>query len=733
MSAKLDTAISRRSFLKWTGAATAATAVGARTPVLHALVPSEENTASGRVEQHFSVCDMCLNKCGLVARVEDGVVTKLDPNPKFLKSRGMLCARGNAGIAQLYDPDRLKYPLLRKGKRGEGKWQRLSWDQALDYAAEQLKAIAEKYTRCGVLFSPGSDMQSTFVHWFAEVFGSYNVTTHESACLLSRNRAYLDTFGEVPFSDVLHTKYIIMAGANRFEALITPDSIDLMTAKKEGCKLVVLDPRYTKTAGLADEWYQIRPGTDLAFFLALMHVIISEKLYDADYAAEKLFGLEQLGEHVKQYSPEWAEGECQIPAQDIRRIARELAAAAPTAIVYPGRRTSDYVNSTQIRRSMAILNALLGNWDRPGGLLAARQVGLSKPELPEAPWYEDNPDDRLDMGRAHMMFEEEGSFKHMRDAIIEAKPYPIKGWFVYKHNPLQSEANRQRTLEMMDKLDFVLTVDIAMSDTAWMSDLVLPAPSYLERQDPASGLQGSSACACVVTRDPVVPALFESKPVFWILKELANRLDLGEYFDFTMEDYRKQQLKKLPDGERALKEDGVYYNPSKLYGVYEGRVYKTKSKRIELYNERYAEMGVDPMPVYRSPRKVPADRFRLVVGRNAYFTHCTTQNNGLLHEFMPENTLWINPKSASALGIRDGDLVEVSSAAGKGELKAELKNGIREDTVYMASGFGVLSKGLTNIYGKGACIAEVLEDYSDELSGNMAMHETFVRVTRKAA
>jgi thiosulfate reductase/polysulfide reductase chain A len=198
---------------------------------------------------------------------------------------------------------------------------------------------------------------------------------------------------------------------------------------------VVLDPRYTKTAGLADEWYQIRPGTDMAFFLALMHVIISEKLYDADYAAKKLFGLEQLAEHVKQYSPEWAEGECQIPAQDIRRIARELAAAAPTAIVYPGRRTSDYVNSTQIRRSMAILNALLGNWDRPGGLLAARQVGLSKPELPEAPWYEDNPEDRLDMGRAHMMFEEEGSFKHMRDAIIEAKPYPIKGWFVYKHNP----------------------------------------------------------------------------------------------------------------------------------------------------------------------------------------------------------------------------------------------------------------------------------------------------------
>ncbi|MGD8504915.1 MAG: molybdopterin dinucleotide binding domain-containing protein, partial [Syntrophobacterales bacterium] len=329
--------------------------------------------------------------------------------------------------------------------------------------------------------------------------------------------------------------------------------------------------------------------------------------------------------------------------------------------------------------------------------------------------------------------EEEGSFKHMRDAIIEGEPYPIKGWFVYKHNPLQSEANRQRTLEMMEKLDFVLTVDIAMSDTAWMSDLVLPAPSYLERQDPASGLQGSSACACVVTRNPVVPALFESKPVFEILKELANRLELGEYFDFTIEEYRKQQLKNLADAERALREDGVYYNPSKLYGVYEGRIYKTKSKKIELYNERYAEMGVDPMPTYRPPRKVPSGRFRMVVGRNAYFTHCTTQNNSLLHELMPENSLWIHPKAASGLGIKEGDLVEVSSAAGKGELKASLKDGIREDTVYMASGFGVLSKGLTNIHGKGACMAEILEDFSDELSGNMAMHETFVKVARKVA
>lgn len=725
--------ISRRSFLKWSGAATAAAAVGGRAPVIHALASSENKKTPGVVTSHYSVCDMCLNRCGVVARVEDGVVTKLDPNPKFRKSRGMLCARGNAGIQQLYDPDRLKYPLLRTGKRGEGQWRRLSWDEALDLAAEKLKTIAEKYTRCGVLFTPGSDMQSVFVNHFAEVFGSYNVTSHESSCLLSLNRAYVDTFGEIPFPDVLHTKYIVMAGANRYEALITPDSMDLVTAKKNGCHLVVLDPRFTKTAGLANEWHPIRPGTDMAFFLALSHVILQEELYDKAYAAEKLNGIAQLKDHVSPYSPEWAEKECEIPAADIRRIARGLAAAAPAAMVYPGRRTSDYVNSSQIRRSMAIVNALLGNWDRPGGLLPARQVRLKAPTLPETPFYDDNPENRIDHGKAHMMFDEEGSFKHIRDAILEGKPYPIKGWFAYKYNPLQTLANRRKTIAMMDKLDFMITVDITMSDTAWMSDLVLPAPSYLERQDPASALQGASACACVVTRDPVVPALYESKPVFWILKEIAGRLALGEYFDFTIEEYRKQQLRDLPDAERALKEDGVFYSHDKLYGVYEGKLFRTKSTKIELYNERYAQEGVDPIPVYRAPATPPENHFRLVLGRDAYFTHATTQNNSLLHELMPENALWIHPKSAASLKISEGETVHVSSKAGSADIQVTLKNGIREDTVYMASGFGVLSRGLSNIFGKGACVAELIEDHADDLSGNMAMHETFVHISRKGA
>lgn len=721
--------LSRRGFLQ-ASAAAAATAAGVNTfsgppSAAQAMGPPPQ---AGPITDHYTVCDMCFNRCGMIARVQNGRVIKLDPNPKFLKSRGMICARGNAAIAHIYDPDRLKTPLLRKGARGEGKWQRLTWDQALDHCAEQFTRIAEKYTRCGIMFSPGSDMQSQFLIRFAEVFGSYNITSHETLCLISNHRAYLDTFGETPYPDVLYTKYIIISGANPYEAIITPDTIDLMEARKNGCKIVVLDPRYTKTAALADEWHSIRPGTDMAFFLALSHVIIHERLYDEDFAARMLHGLEEYARHVLEYTPEWAAAETGIPAEDIRRIAREIAAAAPTAMIYTGRRTSDYEDSTQVRRSMAIVNALLANWDRPGGILAAREVGVRAPYF-DIPWYDDNPDDRIDANMAPGLIQHEGAFKLMRDAIIKEEPYPIRGWFTFKTNFMQTAANRNKTLEMLNHLDFVVNADITMSDTAWYSDLLFPSPSFLERNDPVSALQGSSACACAVWRDAVVPAMYESRDMLWICTELSKRLGFPESFNFTIDEYRQWQLAGIPDAVKAIKEDGVYYNPSKVYGIYFDSPLKTQAQKIEIYNQRYAYEGLDPMPVYK-PRRREAGKFRLVVGRTAFFTHTNT-NNAQLIEFKEENALWMHPGPARRMGLQDGERVVVHSDAGQVELPLKLFEGIEEQTVYMATGFGALSPGLRFVHNKGASIAEVLEDHADFITGNMAMHETLVTVGRK--
>jgi thiosulfate reductase/polysulfide reductase chain A len=398
-------------------------------------------------------------------------------------------------------------------------------------------------------------------------------------------------------------------------------------------------------------------------------------------------------------------------------------------MIYPGRRTSDYTDSSQIRRAFAIVNALLGNWDKPGGLTAARVVGLKEPGI-EAPFYDDNPEDRVDAGVAPMMFEEEGAFKVFRDAVLAGKPYPVKGFFTYKTNPMATAANRAKTRAMYEALDFAVAADIVMSDTAFMSDLVLPSQHAFERQDPCSAQQGSSACACVVMRDPVVDQPFaESKPVFWMLQELAKRMDLGEYFDLTIDQYRQEQTAGLPGALAALKNDGVYYNPSKLYGVYEGRIFKTKSHKIELYNQAYQDLGLDPLPVYH-PVKDPAEnQFRLVVGRTATITQSSSQNNRLLTEFHDENDLWIHPEPAGRLRLRDGMTAWVRSPVGRQAIRVRVTRRVRPDVVYMHTGYGPLSPNLGQVSGRGASIAELLDDPMDALTGNMAMHETMVTVS----
>ncbi|MDR2670010.1 MAG: molybdopterin-dependent oxidoreductase [Desulfovibrio sp.] len=728
--------LSRRAFLK----SAAATGIAAVAAEVHArgkdapIPDASEVTDPKAYENVFTACDMCFNRCAVIARVngegQDRKILKLDPNPKCSKSRGMLCARGNAGVALINSPDRLTRPLLRTGPRGGNLWRPISWEEALDRTAQAMREIGARYSRCGMLFTAGADTQSRFVHRFAEAYGSFNITSHESLCLLSVNRAFMDTFGEVPQVDLLHCDHIVMLGANRFESLVMPDSADLMQAVRRGAKLVVLDPRCTKTAEAAAEWHAIRPGTDLAFLLALCRVILEEDLYDRAWIESNTHGLEALRAHVASCTPAWAEQETGIKAAHIVRAARELAAAAPRAVVYPGRRSSDYEDSTQIRRGFAVVNALLANFDRPGGLMSTPAVKLR--DIPfEAPWFDDNPADRVDAGRVPLLFNDEGSFVLTRDAVLSGQPYPVKGWFIYKTNPMGTAPDREKTAAMMRSLDFIVSVDIMMSDTAFMSDIVLPAPCYLERDDPLFVLQGGPAGPCILTRNRVVPPPGECRPVFDVVKALAGKLDIGNAFDFTLHELRERQLESFPGLKTTLEEDGVFEPSPALYGLKKGRPYKTPSGRIELYSTLYQQKGLDPLPVYTPPAAVPADSFVLVAGRTACITQTQSQNNRLLAEFAGTNTLWIHPAAAARLGIGNGDEVTVRSSVGTEHLRAELTKGIRPDTVYMHSGFGALASGPGLAAGTGASIAALFESAYDALCGNAALHTTRVTVQRR--
>jgi thiosulfate reductase/polysulfide reductase chain A len=682
-----------------------------------------------------TTCELCPNKCSVIAVVQDGLIRKLNPNRENPKSRGMLCARGNAGMLQVYDPARLKKPLIRAGARGEGKWREASWDQAFDYAAEKLSAIKQKHGPESVLWSSTEAFAEVFFKNLGQAFGSPNIVRHPTLCLASVNLAYSITFGTVPSFDLLNANYVIMAGANRFEAFITPDTVDLIdSTMHRKARLVCLDPRFTVTAAKADTWFPIKPGTDMAFILAMIHVIVREGRYDKAFVKDYCAGFDELAAHIQPYTPEWAEKETEIAAGEIVRVAREFSDAAPRAVFYAGRRSSWYQNDFQMRRAQAILNAIVGNWDREGGMVPNAKIALG--EYNFLPW-DDPKAERADQLDLHfpLAAKGDGAYLKMRENVLAGVPYPIKGWMIAKQDPLNALPDQSKTLRMIEQMDFIGAIDIQMSDTAWYADVLFPESTYLEREDPIEVMSG--IWPVVVYRQQVVKPLHDTKPTLEIVQGLAKRLGLDMYFDYTIEKWNEAMAKELPVEMpmEFLRNHGVYTPPGgPKYGATltpEHR-FVTQSGKIELYSARLKENGQDPLPVYAAPASPPPGRLRLVLGRKAFFTHANSTSNPWLFDFAPENRLWLAPSSAASIGVSDGDWVDVSSSAGNVQLRARVTQEIRPDCIFMLHGYGKRSPWLKRAYNRGGSDAAILESAWDQASGNAAMHETFVKVAKAA-
>ncbi len=730
-------ALSRRGFLGATGVGLAALAttgcerVGRFLQYSSSRAPSSKVAARRDLTDIYSICDNCVNKCGVRAHVAGGRLVKLDPNPHFPKSRSMLCAKGNAGIKVLEDPDRLKHPLIRVGERGAGQWRVATWDEALDFVATRLKVVREKYGPQGVLFSSSEGFQERFFRTFNQAFGSPNVCRHPTLCLASSNLGFFITYGTVPEYDIENSRYIIMSGANRLESFITPDSIDLMTVTRtKKAKLVYLDPRFTVTASKADEWLPIRPGTDLAFYLALIHVLIEEKLYDQAFVAAYTHGFDELTAHVAPCTPEWAATETDIPAERIRAIAREFAYYAPRAVIYRGRRSSWYSNDTEMRQAMAIANALVGNWDQPGGIVPKDAIALGSVELPEPPYPEVSSCDGVSEEHPLSRFDD-GNYLDMRRHILADEPYPVRGWMIYKQNPMHALPDRALTETMFRKMDLVVVIDIMPTDSAWLADVILPESTYLERTDPVEGF--NAPYPFIALRRQVVPPQFDTRPCLDIMRGLAERLDLNDHFNYDMDAFIAAQLAPLGLRTDDFLATGHWSdNKTRAFGATRNPDFrfKTPTGKIELANERLRRRGFDPLPRYVAPTQPSPGQFRLIVGKQAYFTHAMHQNNEWLHEICPENFVWINSAEARRRGIADGDWVTVRSPIGSVRIKAYVTDRIRADCVHIPHGFGQRSPGLRLAEGRGASDQDLIVPREDRLSGNAALHETFVSIER---
>ncbi len=530
-------------------------------------------------------CLQCVAICGIIAYVDEaGRIVKIEGNPLSPNNRGMICAKGQAGINQVYDPDRLLYPLKRVGKRGEGKWQRISWEDAFDMIVngyerdgkkiEGLKSIRESGNPELFMFHYGRSRCKWIMKHFTEAFGTKTVGNHTSICETGKWVGQELTFSKhYDINDVANSKYILNFGSNVLEAHTSHSYFAqrLVEAISKGVKVITFDVRLSNTAARSSEWIPIKPATDSAVMLAIANVIMEGGLYDSDFIDSwTTTTVRQLKEYLKQYTPEWAEEVSGVPFNKIRDIAIEFATNRPsTVITYRG--AVAHFNGAMTERCAKMLDAIVGNIEVPGGTSMKVSGKWGKPDMgkPKAkkklkiidgtgvayPTHHVN----------HMVFNEIKKGDHGRPKV----------YMTYVYNPVYVNGNCKENIEILkdeDMIPFFISVDVAMSESTELADLVLPDATYLERYDPEAP-QSYALKPFVQIRQSVTKPLGQARAFQDVMMELGRRIGGGmeKYFPFKdSEEYMKEAC-NLTDGlkdDPGVKKEGGPFAYMKKYGIY---------------------------------------------------------------------------------------------------------------------------------------------------------------------
>lgn len=725
----------RREFIKVSGL------IGTGASVAPALTlggcASRPLPGAGNVSVSPTVCDMCFWKCAGRVHRENGELWKITGNPEDLHSAGRLCTRGTGGPGAYLDPDRLREPLMRVTVDGRQTFRPVSWDEALGFIASKMQGIADRFGPERLLLLHHGAGGSHFLHLLRAYGSNSHAEPAFAQCRGPRDVGFRLTFGESAGSpertDMANARCIVLLGSHIGENLHNAQVQTLAEALRRDVTLITVDPRFSVPAGKSRFWLPIKPGTDLALLLSWMHVLIDEGLYDRDYVERYATGFEQLAAHVRAYTPEWVYLETGIRPETIRETAREMAKAAPATIVHPGRHAVWYGDDTQRSRAIAILNALLGSWNRKGGFYIPEQVDLPEYPLPDYP----NPKySTADAYPGKWPFASQGVTNGVIDASVGEDAF-YKGWIVYGTNLPQSvPAVEDKLRRAADALELVVVVETMPSEMTGYADVILPECTYLERYDDLrnSGERHPS----LALRMPAFEPKFESKPGWWIARELGLRLGLEQYFPW--QDYADKldwQLRQVGSSLAELQATGVRNFPRK-YPLYfrdgEPAQFRTPSRRIELYSRLLAEKGFDPIPVYTPPEPVPNGYYRLNYGRMPAHTFGKTTNNPLLFQLAPENQLWVNPLVANEWSIDNGEYVRLASPAGtvSRPVRVRVTERIGPDSVFMAHGFGHKSERLRLTVGVGAADGELMSNIKvDPIMGGTGMRANVVTFVRE--
>ena len=726
--------ISRRRFLKISAAS-----FGAGLAVTQVQPLSRAAAANGgEVKSVPTFCEMCFWRCGGIATVRDGKLWKFEGNPLDPQCRGRLCPRGSGAVGSYYDPDRLQKPLLRKGERGKEQWVAVTWDEALAFVAEKMKAIKAAH---------GAEAIATFNHGIGARFllhalKSYGCTNFAgpsfAQCRGPRDVGFWLTMGTDLGSpeptDIENTDCLVLIGSHLGENMHNLQVQEFANAVARRVPIIVVDPRYSVAASKAKYWLPIKPGTDLALLLAWMNVLVGEGLYDREFVGRYGHGFDAFVAEIKGYTPEWAAAETGIDANLIRATAREFARYRPASLVHPGRRVNWNGDDTQRSRAVALLNALLGNWGRRGGLFISNTVKVAGFPLPKYPKSEkplaDNPD-----GEKYP-FAYEAVTTGIREATLTGEPYPIKGWFVYSSDIIHALPNQAETLKAIDRLDLLVVVDTMPSEIAGYADVVLPEVTFLERHDEL--LTGWGRQGWLSLRQPVIAAPHEQKPGWWIAKQLAEKLGIGECMPFKdVEQYLAYRVEKSGFDYAKLKTEGVIMGPKQPIYVDDGveLAFDTPSGKVEFYSEQLKDKGFDPVPKYTPPEAPPEGYFPLISGRAPVHTFSRTQSNPYLASLMAENEVWVNAATAAKAGLKNGQVVKLKNQDGVvgQSVKVKATQRLRPDVVYMVYGFGHTNKMRKHAYLKGASVAQLTTRYkTDPLMGGTSIHSNFVTFVKEA-
>jgi anaerobic selenocysteine-containing dehydrogenase len=721
-----------------------------------------------------TVCNLCgLSGCGMEVTVKDGKVVEVRGDKDHPENRRALCAKGRAIIDILYSPDRLKYPLRRAGQRGEGKWERISWDQALYLVAEGLQQVKANYGPEAVWFHKGSGHDlcggdvRPYLHRLANVFGTPNLSCPFYVCNGPRTLNMFLTTGAIPAPEVENTNCILLWGINPTETAITRH-IKIQDALKQGAKLLVVDPRTTHFAQQADIHLQPRPGSDGALALGMLRVIVDDDLFDSDFVTRWTVGFEELKILLEGYPLEKVEETTWISQDEIRKAAHLYAETKP-ACIFLGNALDQHTSTSQAIRAITALIAITGNLDTPGGNVILSPGSLAKnpvalhdklpPEMDEKRLGNEFPLTQFEFTRlAHPP----SAFR----AILEETPYPVKAMLIMAANPALTSPNSQEVIAALEKLDFLAVADIFMSKTAELADVVLPACTFLEQTYYATYEAGAylkpTVPGLLMLRPQVVPPLEESWPDWKIIFELARKLGYGEYFPWQdIEEAIDYELEPIGITSRDLREhpEGIQIpGPSFLYqkfgnkglwgklliGLLNGTMFRrypnmyhkykrmgfmTPSKKVEIRSERLQPMGYDALPVYHEPSESPfgnpelVKAFPLVLTTGAKlgcYVHSQMRNNPSLNRRMPHNVVEIHPHTAAEFGVGEGDTILVESPRASVKCQARLTEDIRPQVVQLFHGFEEAN-------------ANLLTDNSscDPITGSVPMRSSLCRI-RKA-